>query len=155
MIVNKSMFPLQTRFGVITKMQDRFADLQMQLGTGMKTSTLAGMGRDLPLSLSVRSRLGKIDGSNANIATVDLRPSFIDKTMSRFDSLEAEVRNSEVQGQYGAGNINMATLPSLSKARLNEMVTLLNSEIAGRYLFAKAAAHSAFVGLEAGEHFAW
>lgn len=135
MIVNKSMFPLQTGFGVITKMQERFSDLQMQLGTGMKASTLADMGRDLPLSLSVRSRLGKIEGYSANIATVDLRLSFLDKTMSRFDSIEGEARNSAVQGQYGTNNINMATLPSLSKARLDETVTLLNSDVNGRYLF--------------------
>ena len=57
MIVNKSMFPLQTGFGVISKMQDRFATLQMQLGTGEKASKLSEMGRDLPMSLSVRSRL--------------------------------------------------------------------------------------------------
>ena len=135
MIVNKSMFPLQTGFGVITKMQDRFANLQMQLGTGMKASTLADMGRDLPLSLSVRERLNKIEGFTANIATVDLRMSFLDKTLSRFDTMESEARNSAVQGQYGTNNINMATLPSLSKARLDEMVTLLNSDINGRYLF--------------------
>ncbi|HEV7345660.1 MAG TPA: hypothetical protein VGN60_08540 [Devosia sp.] len=135
MIVNKSMFPLQTGFGVISKMQERFSDLQVQLGTGMKASTLADMGRDLPLSLSVRSRLGKIEGYSANIATVDLRLSFLDKTMSRFDTIEGEARNSAVQGQYGTNNINMATLPSLSKARLDEVVTLLNSDVAGRYLF--------------------
>jgi len=135
MIVNKSMFPLQTGFGVITKMQDRFADLQMQLGTGMKASTLADMGRDLPLSLSVRSRLAKIEGFSANIATVDLRMSFLDKTLSRLDTMESEARNSAVQGQYGTNNINMATLPSLSKARLDELVTLLNSDVNGRYLF--------------------
>ncbi|MDP2778994.1 hypothetical protein [Devosia sp.] len=135
MIVNKSMFPLQTGFGVISKMQGRFADLQMQLGTGMKTSTLAGMGRDLPLSLSVRSRLGKIEGFAANIATVDLRLSFLDKTMTRLQKIESEGRNATVQGQYGTNNINMATLPSLSKARLDEIVTLLNSDVAGRYLF--------------------
>jgi len=143
MIVNKSMFPLQTGFGVISKMQDRFGDLQVQLGTGMKASTLADMGRDLPLSLSVRSRLGKIEGYKANIATVDLRLSFLDKTMSRFDSIEGEARNSAVQGQYGTGNINMATLPSLSKARLDEVVTLLNSDVAGRYLFGGSNTDSA------------
>lgn len=143
MIVNKSMFPLQTGFGVITKMQDRFADLQVQLGTGMKASTLADMGRDLPLSLSVRSRLGKIEGFTSNIATVELRLSFLDKTMSRFDSLESETRNSAVQGQYGTNNINMATVPSLSKARLDEMVTLLNSDVAGRYLFGGSNTDSA------------
>lgn len=135
MIVNRSMFPLQTGFGVISKMQDKFANLQMQLGTGMKSSTLAGMGRDLPMSLSVRSRLGGIEAYSANIDTVNLRLSFFDKTMSRFDKIEGEARNSAMQGQYGTNNINMATLPDLSKARLDEMVTMLNSDIAGRYLF--------------------
>ena len=135
MIVNKSMFPLQTGFGVISRMQDRFSDLQMQLGTGMKASTLADMGRDLPMSLSVRSRLSKIEGFSANIDTVNLRLSFLDKTMARFDKIEGEARNSAVQGQYGTNNINMATLPGLSKARLDELVTLLNSDVAGRYLF--------------------
>lgn len=143
MIVNKSMFPIQTGFGVISKMQDRFATLQMQLGTGDKASTLSEMGRDLPMSLSVRSRLAKIEGFSANIDTVKLRLSFLDKTMSRLDAIEGEARNSAVQGQYGTNNINMATLPGLSKARLDEVVTLLNSDVAGRYLFGGANTDSA------------
>ena len=135
MIVNKSMFPLQTGFGVISKMQDKFATLQMQLGTGMKAQTLSEMGRDLPVSLSVRSRLSTIAGYNANIDTVALRLSFFDNALTRFDKIESEARNSAVQGQYGTGNINMATISDLSKARLDEIVTMLNSDIAGRYLF--------------------
>lgn len=135
MIVNKSMYPLQTSFGVISKMQDKFATLQMQLGTGEKSSTLAGMGRDLPLSLSVRSRLDKIVGYSANIETVNLRLSFLDKTLTRFDKIEGEARNAAVPGQYGTGGINMATLPGLSKARFDEIVTMLNEDVAGRYLF--------------------
>lgn len=135
MIVNKSMFPLQTGFGVISKMQDKFATLQMQLGTGEKASKLSEMGRDLPMSLSVRSRLSRIEGFSSNIDTVNLRLSFIDKTMTRLDAIEAEGRSAAVQGQYGTNNINMATLPGLSRARLDELVTLLNSDVAGRYLF--------------------
>lgn len=135
MIVNKSMFPLQSGFGVISKMQDKFATLQTQLGTGEKASKLSEMGRDLPMSLSVRSRLGKIEGYSGNIDTVNLRLSFLDKTMTRFDKIEGEARNSAIQGQYGTNDINMATLPGLSKARLDELVTLLNSDVAGRYLF--------------------
>lgn len=135
MIVNKSMYPLQTGFSVISKMQDQFATLQMQLGTGLKAQTLADMGRDLPLSLSVRSRLSTIEGYSANIEQVNLRLSFLDKTLSRFDKMEGEARNAAVPGQYGTGGINMATLPSLSHARLDEVVTLLNEDVAGRYLF--------------------
>ncbi|KKC34512.1 hypothetical protein [Devosia psychrophila] len=135
MIVNKSMFPVQTGFGVISKMQDKFATLQMQLGTGDKASKLSEMGRDLPLSLSVRSRLGSIEGFSANIDTVNLRLSFLDKTMTRFDKMEGEARNAAIPGQYGTGGINMATLPSLSAARFDEIVTMLNEDVAGRYLF--------------------
>ncbi|UXN68870.1 hypothetical protein N8A98_16685 [Devosia neptuniae] len=135
MIVNKSMYPIQTGFSVISRMQDRFATLQVQLGTGMKASTLAEMGNDLPMSISVRSRLAKIDSFSANIDTVNLRLSFLDNAMARFDKLEAEGRSSAVQGQYGTNNINLATVPGLAYGRLDEMVTMLNSDIAGRYLF--------------------
>lgn len=135
MIVNKSMFPLQTGFSVISKMQDKFATLQTQLGTGVKAQTLADMGRDLPVSLSVRSRLNTISGYNASIEQVNLRLSFYDNALTRMDKIEGEARNSAVQGQYGSSNINMATISSLSKARLDEMVTMLNSDVAGRYLF--------------------
>jgi flagellar hook-associated protein 3 FlgL len=138
MIVNKSMFPLQTGFSVISQMQQKFSELQVQLGTGEKSSTLAGMGRDLPLSLSVRSRLTRIEGFSSNIDQVNLRLSFLDKTMTRLDALESEVRGSAVQGQYGTNNINMSTLPGLSKARLDELVTMMNADVAGRYLFAGA-----------------
>jgi flagellar hook-associated protein 3 FlgL len=135
MIVNKSMFPLQTGFSVLSKMQSRMGDLQVQLGTGQKSATLAGMGRDLPLSVSARSRLAAIEGFNGNIGTVNLRLSFFTNAMQRFDKIEAEARNSALPSQYGTGDINMSTLPSLSKARLDEVVTLLNSDIDGRYIF--------------------
>ncbi|KKB09918.1 hypothetical protein [Devosia chinhatensis] len=135
MIVNKSMFPLQTGFGVISKMQDKFATLQMQLGTGVKAQTLADMGRDLPVSLSVRSRLSTISGYNASIEQVSLRLSFYDNALSRMDKIEGEARNSAQLGQYGTNNINMATISAQSRARLDEMVTMLNSDVGGRYLF--------------------
>jgi flagellar hook-associated protein 3 FlgL len=135
MIVNKSMFPLQTGFSVISKMQDKFALLQMQLGTGLKAQTLSDLARDLPVSLSVRSRLTTIAGYSASIEQVDLRLSFYDNALTRLDEIEGQARNSAVQGQYGSSNINMATISGLSKARLDEMVTLLNSDVAGRYLF--------------------
>src|SRR5690606_21364025 len=135
MIVNKSMFPLQTGFGVISKMQDRFATLQMQLDTGDKASKLSEMGRDLPMSLSVRARLAKIEGFSANIDTVNLRLSFLDQTRVRVDRMGGEARKSATQGQYATNSSSMATLPGLPHARLHELVTLLHSEVAGRSLF--------------------
>lgn len=135
MIVNKSLFPVQTGFSVVSQMQQKLSDLQMQLGSGQKSATLGGMGRDLPLSLSVRSRLDKIEGYESNIDVVKLRLSFLDKTMTRFDKIESEARGSVSSGDYGTDDINMATIPGLSLARLDEVVTMLNQDVAGRYLF--------------------
>jgi flagellar hook-associated protein 3 FlgL len=143
MIVNKSMFPLQTGFSVLSKMQARMSDLQVQLGTGQKSSSLAGMGRDLPLSVSARSRLSAIEGFAGNISTVNLRLSFYSNAMERFDKIETEARNSALPSQYGTGDINMATLPGLSHARFDEVVTLLNSDIDGRYIFGGSVADRA------------
>ncbi|MBJ7577103.1 hypothetical protein JHC09_04305 [Devosia sp. MC532] len=135
MIVNKSMFPLQAGFGVISKMNSQFALLQTQLGTGNKAQTLAQMGKDLPVSLSARSRLTQIEGYMGNVEQVNLRLSFYNNALTRMDKMEGEARNSAVQGQYGSNNINMATLPGLSKARFDELVTMLNADVNGRYLY--------------------
>jgi flagellin-like hook-associated protein FlgL len=135
MIVNKSMFPLQTGFSVLSSMQSRMSDLQVQLGTGEKASTLSGMGKDLAMSLSVRSRLSMIEGFAGNIDKVNLRLSFLGTAMERFGKIEGEARNSALPGGYGTGDVNMAMLPDLSRARFDEVVTLLNSDIAGRYVF--------------------
>ncbi len=107
----------------------------MQLGNGQKSQTLGGMGRDLPLSLSVRSRLDKMEGYSGNIDILDLRLSFLDKTISRFDKIEGEARTSINLGDYGTNDINMSTIPGLSYGRLDEIITMLNEDVAGRYLF--------------------
>lgn len=143
MIVNKSMFPLQAGFGAISKMQNQFALLQTQLGTGNKAQTLSQMGRDLPISLSARSRLTQIEGYGANIQQVNLRLSFYNNALTRMDKMEGEARSSAVQGQYGSNNINMSTLPGLSKARLDELITILSADVNGRYLYGGAKTDSA------------
>ena len=94
MIVNKSMFPLQTGFGVISKMQSRFSDLQMQLGTGMKASTLADMGRDLPMSLSVRNeRASRVHAGSAFLAA-RMKGVSSSNPMSECSSRSAGVRGA-------------------------------------------------------------
>ncbi|WDR05410.1 flagellin [Devosia rhodophyticola] len=143
MIVNKSMYPLQTGFSAISRMQDALGTLQKQLGSGQKASNLSEMGRDLPMSLSVRARLSKIEGYSANIDTVNLRLSFLDNSMSRFDAIEGEARSAAMTGQYGTDGINLATGPGLSTARFDEIVTMLNEQVAGRYLFGGKATDKA------------
>lgn len=133
-IINKSMFPVRSGFQNITMMKARFDVLQGQLATGNKHANLADMGMQRYSDLSMRARIEKIAGYQSNITTVDLRLDLLDKTMARFDTIEADQRTLAVSGAYGSSNVNFATTPEVSRARLDEVLNLLNVDLAGRYL---------------------
>ena len=139
-VINRSMFPMQSGFSSIKSMQARLDQLQVQLGTGKKFQTLADYGNQRPLSLQVRERLSRIEGYTQNSGTVNLRLDMLDTVMTRLEKVETDTRGSAIVGGYGADNLNLANVPQMSKSRLDELVTLLNSQLAGRYLFGGSAA---------------
>jgi flagellin-like hook-associated protein FlgL len=134
-IINRTMYPVQNSMGLISKMQDRFATLQVQLATGQKASTLAEMGSDRYFDLSIRSRINRIDGYKNSIDMVNMRLEVFDKVVSRLDGLESSARGAISPSAYGSSNINFGTAPALAKSNLDELVNLLNTDVDGRYLF--------------------
>lgn len=134
-IVNRSMYPLSQGYATIKSMQARADQLNVQLGTGKLQQTLADYGSQRSLALQVRERLARIEGYQQNGNTVQLRLDVLDTVMTRMDKLEAEARGSAISGGYGANDLNLVNMPTLSMGRLDELVTLLNTEVSGRYLF--------------------
>jgi flagellar hook-associated protein 3 FlgL len=134
--IPKSMFPLKTSFNIISGMKERYDRLQQQLATGQRAQTLAEMGSSRFFDISMRARLSRIDSYQQTMTTVGLRLDVLDTAMSRLDAIEAAQRTAAVPGGQGSSNINLATVPSTSRARLDEVLDLLNSEAGGRYLFA-------------------
>ncbi|HEV7278513.1 MAG TPA: hypothetical protein VGN80_19715 [Devosiaceae bacterium] len=134
-IVGKSMFPLQNSIKNITGMKARFDQLQLQLATGKKASSLSELGTDRFFDLSMRTRLNKLESFGNSISSVNLRLDVLGSTMSRLDSIESDQRGLVTPGGYGSSGINLATAPELSKARLDEVLNLLNTSLDGRYLF--------------------
>jgi flagellar hook-associated protein 3 FlgL len=135
MIVNKSMYPVQTSFSSVLRLKSQLATLQVQMATGEKAANLAEMGSDRSFELTLRSRMSRIAGYQDTIKTVDLRLDVLDQAVSRLDEIEADARGSAAPGSYGADGINKQALPSLSSARLDEVLAVLNTDVAGRFLF--------------------
>jgi flagellin-like hook-associated protein FlgL len=133
--INRTLFPVQTGANQIAKLQARFNTLQVQLATGLKATNLAELGSDRYFDLSVRNRLGRIEGYQNNIDTLNLRLDVFDNVLSRLDAIEGDARVSMVPGGYGSSNINFGTAPSLAQSRLDEVLNLLNTDVDGRYLF--------------------
>jgi flagellar hook-associated protein 3 FlgL len=134
-IINRTMYPVQTSMGLIGKMQDRFAQLQTQLATGQKASTLAEMGSDRYFDLSIRARISRIEGYQNNIGMVNMRLEVLDQVVSRLDTVESNARSAIAPSAYGSSNINFGTAPSLALSNLDEVINLLNTDVDGRHLF--------------------
>src|SRR5262245_1388541 len=134
--IPKSFFPLKTSYSLLSGMKERYDKLQQQLATGQRAQTLAEMGSSRFVDLAMRSRVSRIDSYQQTMSTVGLRLEVLDTSMSRLDAIEAAQRTSATPGGMGSGNINLSTVPTTSRARLDEVIDILNAEVAGRYLFA-------------------
>ena len=135
MQVSKSMFPVGTAFNSVRNLNDALQKLQVQLATQEKAATLSEFGSDRVFDLTLRSRLSRLDGFNTNIGTSELRLSFLDHSISRLDEIEADARGDFSVNGVGSNGINMAAVSATSYARLDEILTILNGDLNGRYMF--------------------
>src|SRR5690606_24900118 len=85
--------------------------------------------------LGLRQRVARIEAYQSNITTVNMRLSALDTTLSRIDKIESDARAAAVSGIGGADPVNLATFPTLAASRLDEVLSLLNTELNGRYMF--------------------
>ncbi len=135
MIINKTQFPVGASFNSVTNLQNRFEQLQLQLATGKKYQTLSDLGSQRGFDLTVRNRLQRLEGYQTTLQPVQLRLDFYDQILSRLDELEGEARSTSQPNGYGTDGVNLTTAPNTAKSQMAELVSLLNSEINGRYLF--------------------
>lgn len=135
MIVNKALYPVSATIKTINTMQKQMEHLQMQLATGKRYNTLAEIGTDRIHDLNIRSRLGRIEGYQANIQTVETRLSFYSRAVERLDDIEASARGLAVPGGYGTNGINLANSKNQAITLLKEVIDTLNTDIMGQYIF--------------------
>ncbi|MCB1516365.1 MAG: hypothetical protein KDJ19_01915 [Hyphomicrobiaceae bacterium] len=135
MIVNKNYYPTSLGFSAVSQMRDRFDTLQVQLATGKNASQLSELGNNRSYDLNLRAVKSRIDGYSNSIQMVNLRLDFLDNAMSQLDQLEADTRSSAAPGGYGSDNINLTSGPALAESRMQELVSVLNLDVDGRYLF--------------------
>ncbi|MDR3471943.1 MAG: hypothetical protein P4M09_09675 [Devosia sp.] len=135
MNINNTMFPLSSSWSGISRLQDQFDNLQQQLATGKKASTLADMGSVRFTDLTVRAKLGRLTGYDSNINTVNLRLNTMNQVLTSLGTINTTARSASTVGAYGTGNVNLATAPQTAQQQLDQVVTSLNTDLNGHYLF--------------------
>ena len=135
MNVNTTMFPLSPSYSGVQQLQQQFNTLQTQLSTGLKSSTLSGLGSNLSSDLNVRSQLSQIGSYDNNISTVNLRLNTVNSVLSSLSSIKSAAVTASTPGVYGTNNINLTTAPTGAQQQLDQVLSSLNTDLNGHYLF--------------------
>ena len=135
MQVTKTLFPVSGAYKSVQGLSAQMEKLQVQLATQQKASTLSELGNDRVFDLTLRSRLSRLDAFSTNINTTQLRLEFLNNSISRLDELESDVRGDLSASGVGSDGIYMATATQTAYSRLDEVLTILNGDLNGRYMF--------------------
>ena len=118
-------------------MRAQFDDLQRQLSTGQKSSSYAGLGSRRGLSVSLNSQLSAMTSFDNSIDMIDTRLKLAQTSLGGMAGIGNDMKALVVQGGSAGGNANSAQLTA--KSSLQQLLSLLNTQAGGRYLFSGRA----------------
>jgi len=120
-------------------MRGELADLQRQLGTGLKSTTFAGLGIDRGLSVGLRSKLAAISGYSDAITQVGVRINLQQNALSSIDSIGNTVKSAALTQQFNLDSSGQTATQRAATAQLDQILGVLNTPAGDRYLFSGRA----------------
>src|SRR3954471_16843585 len=142
-VISRTMYPVTASMSLINTMKTQFASLQQQLATGEKASNLAELGNDRYFDLSLRARQTRLDGYSSSNTMVNTRLDMFDQLTTRLGDIQSSGRSLIMPSTYGSDDIVLGAVPKQAQTSLDEVVNLLNTDVAGRYLFGGSATEKA------------
>lgn len=119
----------------VSELQNDLASLQRQLASGKKSETYGGLGTDRLLVLSLRERVTTVESFTKTIDHVQIRLETVQLHLERMRTIAAETRTDTFLPDYTSLNNNQTATQASAGVHLNEILALLNTDIAGRHLF--------------------
>jgi flagellin-like hook-associated protein FlgL len=114
-------------------------DLQQQLSSGKKSTSYAGMGSARGFAVGLRAQLNSLATYADNMTNTNLRINLADSVLTRMVKLGQETRTAALNAPVLLDNTGQTTAQRTAKAALAEMLQLLNTQSADRYIFSGRA----------------
>lgn len=124
----------------ISQMRDQLSVLQRQLGTGKASDTYGGLGLGSGLVLNLRAQLSNTSVFQSNSINVETRVKLMNMSLERIRNIREETRADLTSPfDYALVQDGQTAAQRSALGRLGEMLSLLNGDAGGRYLFSGRA----------------
>ena len=119
----------------VLELQNQIHDLQRQLATGKRSETYGGLGTDRLLVLSLNQRVTTIESYTQTIDRAQIRLDVVQLHLERVRNIAAETRTDTFLPDYTTLSNGQTSGQISATAHLNETLSLLNTDVAGRHVF--------------------
>lgn len=116
-------------------LQERLAKLSDQVATQKVSSDFAGLGSGARVSINLRGELKELDTYARNISGAQLRLTTQVEAMERIGQLAKELSVELIKLQSDP-NAEVAVVNQIAQQGYQELTSLLNAKVDGRYVFA-------------------
>jgi flagellar hook-associated protein 3 FlgL len=131
--------PLSVTIQELMNMRSQFNDLEQQLSTGQKSETYAGLGVDRGVTVSLNAQLAAISGYGDTINNVGARINIMNTALGSMSDLSNAVQSAMTQAGTADDGSGASIAQQTAQSSLNQLLSLLNTQSAGRYLFSGSA----------------
>lgn len=114
--------------------------LSQQLGTGEAAQTYSGLGSQAGLALELNAQLSAIGGYSSTATSVGTTLSIAQSVLGQLASVSNSVAQSiSQQGAFTLDNNGQTSVQESAASYLDQIISLLNTQVGGNYLFSGSA----------------
>lgn len=122
-----------------TQVQARLEDLRVQVATGKKSQQFDGIAKDVRRLEGLEKDFGATRTFKNGIERTELRLEQMETSINTLQEIAADFRTTLISAANDGGNLESIDLESIARDMRDEAIGELNSELAGRFLFAGSA----------------
>src|SRR5262249_37427048 len=123
----------------LADMRSQLDDLQRQLGSGQKSDTYSGVGVDRGLAVGLRQQLSAITSFQNTNTTGSTTLQVAQTALGQIGDTEKSLKSSLQLGTYAPDDTGQTTAQESAHDQLGQLLDLLNTQVAGRSIFAGKA----------------
>jgi flagellin-like hook-associated protein FlgL len=116
-------------------MRSTLSDLNTQLATGLKAQTYGGLGDQRSLALNLSTKMARLNNYSGTINTLGVRLQTMYTTLDRMNKLTSEVSTQMDSNTFDVLSDGQTSQQKVAGNAMQEMVDLLNTDMAGSYLY--------------------
>jgi flagellar hook-associated protein 3 FlgL len=121
-------------------MSNQLNTLSEQLGTGEAANTYSGLGSQAGLALQLSAQLADIGGYTSTASAVGTTLSIAQSVLSEIGNVGSSVQQSvSQQGTFTLDNTGQTATQETAGSYLDQILSLLNTQIGNNYLFSGSA----------------